>query len=62
MSRESDFLLGTAFGLLTQAREFMITHEVLDGVALIEDQYQRLSAGIDNHYYGKENKEIKDGK
>jgi hypothetical protein len=53
MSKETDFLLGIAFGLLTQARSFMIKHELVEGVELIEDEYQSLRDGINKQYYTK---------
>jgi len=51
MSKESDFLLGIAFGLLTQVRQYLIKNEHLDGVEIIEDEYQSLKAGIDKNFY-----------
>lgn len=53
MSKESEFLLGTAFSLLTQARAYMIKNNHVDGVELIEDEYQELKTAIDKHFYSK---------
>ncbi len=53
MSKESDFLLGIAFGLLTQVRQYLIKNEQIDGMELIEDEYQTLKQGIDKHFYAK---------
>lgn len=53
MSRETDFLLGIAFGLLTQARAYMIKNNYVDGLELIEDEYQTLKMGIDKQFYAK---------
>jgi hypothetical protein len=60
MIKEPSFLLGTAFSLLTQARGHMIRKEDLDGVELIESQYQELQAAIEALYY-KPLMEKKDG-
>ena len=61
MSKESDFLLGIAFGLLTQVRAHLIRVEDLDGVAVIEDEYQTLKNGIEKQFYAKTTKERVDG-
>lgn len=53
MSKESDFLLGRAFTLLTQVRQYLITTKDSDGVTLIEDEYQDLKRGIDKTFYGE---------
>lgn len=53
MSKETDFLLGIAFGLLTQARAYMIKNNQVDGLELIEDEYQTLKEGIDKNFYAK---------
>jgi hypothetical protein len=61
MIHEPNFLLGNAFSLLTQTREYLIRKEDLDGVQLIEEQYQELKQAINNLYY-KQNMEKKDVK
>lgn len=55
MSRESDFLLGIAFGLLTQVRQHLIEIGDVDGVKLIEDEYIKLREGIQRTFYGDRN-------
>jgi hypothetical protein len=53
MSRESDFLLGTAFSLLTQVRAYMIKNNIVEGVELIENQYQEIVEAIGSNFYSK---------
>jgi hypothetical protein len=53
MSKESDFLLGIAFGLLTVARTYLINNDHVDGLQLIEDEYQTVKQGINKHYYSE---------
>ena len=54
MSKESDFLLGYAFSLLSRIRSYLILKNDLNGVENIEDDYQTLKSGIEKHFYGKE--------
>jgi hypothetical protein len=56
MSKESDFLLGTAFSLLDQCRSYFIKNKDKVGLAMIEDQYQLLLKGVDTIIYGREEK------
>lgn len=60
MIKEPSFLLGNAFTLLTQARGHMIRVKDVEGLELIEDQYQELQKGIEALYY-KPMMEKKDG-
>lgn len=60
MSKESDFLLGAAFAMVTQCRSYFIMHDDKNGVAMIEDEYQRLTAMIDAYYYNGQSMERKD--
>lgn len=53
MSKETDFLLGRAFSLVTQARQYLINKVDNDGVALIEDEYQELKRGVEKNFYGE---------
>jgi len=53
MSKESDFLLGIAFGLLSQVRQHLVQNGDRDGILLIEDEYLQLKSGIEKHYYGE---------
>jgi len=53
MSRESDFLLGTAFSLITQVRAYMIKNSNVEGVELIEDEYQQLKLAVDKYFYNE---------
>lgn len=62
MNKETDFLLGRAFALLTLCRHKMIVAEDTDGIAMIEDQYLEIEKGIQaNYYYGsmKETQDVK---
>lgn len=53
MNKETDFLLGRAFALLTLCRSRMILADDRDGLQLLEDQYLEIETGIqDNYYYG----------
>lgn len=61
MTKESDFLLGTAFSLMTQIRAYLIRIEDVVGVELLEDEYQQLKSAINIYFYG-DDKEIKYGK
>lgn len=58
MINEPNFLLGTAFVLLTQARGHMIRKDDVEGLELIESQYQELQAAIESTYY-TEKKDVK---
>ena len=61
MSRETNYLLGTAIAVLAQARSHMIRKQDVEGVELIEEQYQALQRGIDAFYYGRLTEKV-DGK
>lgn len=58
MINDPNFLLGTAFALLTQARAHMIRKDDLYGIELIESQYQELQDAIESIYY-TEKKDVK---
>jgi hypothetical protein len=53
MSKETDLLLGIAFSLLTQSRAYMIKNQHMEGLELIEDQYQAIKDGIERNYLTK---------
>lgn len=50
MSKESDFLLGIAFSLITQIRAYLIKTQDVDGVQLIEDEYLQLKSAVDKYF------------
>ncbi len=60
MSKESDFMLGIAFGLLTQVRLYLIQNNDSTGVTILEEEYQSLKKSIDQQYYANRNKEKRD--
>lgn len=49
-SQYVSYLLGIAHGLLEQCRNYLISKEDVDGVALIEPGYQDLIKGIQKTY------------
>jgi len=51
MSMESDFLLGISYGLLMQVRAHLIRKEDIEGMTLIEDEFQSLTENIDKVFY-----------
>lgn len=51
MIKEVNFLLGASFSLLTQIREYLIRKNEVEGIELIEDQFQKLNSVIQNIYY-----------
>lgn len=53
------FLLGQAHALLSQCRSYMIRKNDIDGIELIEDQYQTLVEGMSKLYY--KNMELENG-
>lgn len=61
MNRETDFLLGIAFALLTQVRDYLAQKEDVNGVLLIEEQYLGLKSAIEQHYYARNTKEKVNG-
>lgn len=54
MSTKTDFLLGRVFSLLTQLRQRMIKSEDVEGVELVEDEYQVIKQGLTEIYQSKE--------
>jgi len=59
MSKESDFLLGLSFGLLTVIRTYLINKDDAEAIKLIEDEYQTLHAGISRTFYSKDDTHAK---
>jgi hypothetical protein len=52
MSKEADFMLGIAMGLLMQIRTHIIRVQDEVGLGIIEQEYQDLKTAIEKHYYG----------
>lgn len=61
MSNSVDFLLGNAFGLLTQCRTHFIREQDKEGLLLIEDEYQSIAKSIEKLFNHKTSSEIPDG-
>ena len=61
MTKETDYLLGRAFALLTLCRQQMILSEDTSGISMIEDQYLEIEKGIQATYYSsiKDNKDVR---
>lgn len=51
MINDTNFLLGLSFSLLTQVRDYMIRKQEVEGVELIEEQYQKLNKALEDKYY-----------
>jgi hypothetical protein len=59
MIKETNYLLGVSNALLTMVREHLIKKNDVDGVELIEDQYQRLMTAVGELQYPKEKSDAK---
>lgn len=59
MIRETSFLLGVSNTLLTMIREYLIKKNDVDGVEIIEDQYQKLMTAVGELQYPKEKADAK---
>jgi hypothetical protein len=54
MRRESEFLLGLSFGLLTVLRTHLVVKKDSEAIELIEDEYQTLKNSLDKYFYSKQ--------
>lgn len=53
MSREADFMLGMAHGVILKVRQFAIFKNDPELLQLIEEDYQELKKLVEKHYYSK---------
>jgi hypothetical protein len=53
MINDVNFLLGMSYCLLTQVRGYLVIKQDVDGVELIEEQYQKLSSALEKLYYSE---------
>ncbi len=54
MTNDTNFLLGLCYSLLTQIRGYLVIKEDVQGIEMIEDQYQKLTTALEKLYYSEQ--------